>query len=127
MGLKAVVCKRFTFDAAHQLPNHSGKCKHLHGHTYQVEVYLFGEVNNTPGASDEGMVVDFGVVKDVFKRRVESVCDHQNLNKVLPFRTTAENIARWILEEMRKELPQVIKVRVYETPTSFVEVFEHHI
>lgn len=37
------VCKIFTFDAAHQLVGHKGKCSNLHGHTYKLEVVLKGK------------------------------------------------------------------------------------
>lgn len=119
----ATICKEFTFDAAHYLPNHNGKCRNLHGHTYKVLIYVRGEVKDIDGDSDEGMVVDFGVVKEVYKRRIEAVCDHQYLNDALPIpRTSAEWMAFWMLKEMRKEMEEVFKVRVYETPTSYAEV-----
>jgi|SRR5690606_10120908 len=119
----ATICKEFTFDAAHQLPNHAGKCRHLHGHTYKVRVYLRGKVKPINGASDEGMVEDFAVVKEVFKRKIESICDHKFLNETVPVAvTTAEVLAGWMLLTLREELPSVVKVRVYETPTSYAEV-----
>ena len=119
----ATICKEFTFDAAHQLPNHAGKCRHLHGHTYKVRVYLRGKVKPINGASDEGMVEDFSVVKEVFKRKIASVCDHKFLNETVPVPvTTAENLAGWMLQTLREELPSVVRVRVYETPTSYAEV-----
>ena len=37
--------KLFKFEAAHRLPNHPGKCKNLHGHSYKLEVVVNGEVN----------------------------------------------------------------------------------
>ena len=36
--------KIFTFDAAHHLPNYTGKCKNLHGHSYQFEVIVSGKI-----------------------------------------------------------------------------------
>lgn len=119
----ATICKEFTFDAAHRLPNHSGKCRDLHGHTYKVRVYLRGKVRPFDGSSNEGMVEDFSVVKEVFKRKIESVCDHRFLNTAVPLPApTAEALAGWILKTLRKELPTVVKVRVYETPTAYAEV-----
>ena len=55
------VGKQFSFDAAHQLVGHFGKCANLHGHTYKVEVVLTGSINDS--GSSEGMVVDFYHVK----------------------------------------------------------------
>lgn len=120
----ARIVKRFEFEAGHQLYNHDGKCARPHGHSYKVEVCAAGPINTTPGAPDEGMVIDFGAIKDAFVRRVFDVCDHQDLNAVLPVSpTTAENIAVWIIEEMRAELAgtRVEWVRVYETRTSYAE------
>ena len=69
------------------------------------------------------MVVDFTRIKEVFKRRIEALCDHQYLNETVPVeRTTAELLAAWMLSELRAELPQVCAVRVSETPSSWAEV-----
>ena len=35
-----IIGKTFTFEAAHWLPGHTGKCNALHGHTWTVEVEL---------------------------------------------------------------------------------------
>ncbi len=119
----ATIAKEFTFDAAHSLPHSDGKCKRLHGHTYRVTVMARGRVQPLDGRPEEGMVVDFTRIKEVFKRRIEARCDHQFLNETAPVaRTTAELLAAWMLAEMREELPEVIAVRVSETPTSWAEV-----
>jgi 6-pyruvoyltetrahydropterin/6-carboxytetrahydropterin synthase len=108
------VTKIFTFDAAHYLPGYNGKCRNLHGHTYRLEVtcqrsYL---VN--------GMAVDFSVLKDTVDELIISKLDHSFLNDVLLFDPTAENMANWILNELRPYLP-VYSVKLYETPTSYAE------
>jgi 6-pyruvoyltetrahydropterin/6-carboxytetrahydropterin synthase len=119
----ATIAKEFTFDAAHSLPNSDGKCKRLHGHTYRVTVIARGRTQPVDGRAEEGMVVDFTRIKEVFKRRIEARCDHQYLNETVPVeRTTAELLAAWMLSEMREELPQVVAVRVSETPSSWAEV-----
>jgi 6-pyruvoyltetrahydropterin/6-carboxytetrahydropterin synthase len=119
----ATIAKEFTFDAAHSLPNSDGPCKRLHGHTYRVTVVARGRTQTVDGRAEEGMVVDFTRIKEVFKRRVEALCDHQYLNETVPVaRTTAELLAAWMLGEMRAELPQVVAVRVSETPSSWAEV-----
>lgn len=76
-----------TFDAAHQLPTHHGKCHNLHGHTYKVSVTVAGSLRSDPSASDFGMVIDFSTLKEVYKERVENVCDHALLlgSKPLPW------------------------------------------
>lgn len=119
----ATIAKEFTFDAAHSLPNSDGPCKRLHGHTYRVTVVARGRTQPVDGRAEEGMVVDFTRIKEVFKRRVEALCDHQYLNETVPVaRTTAELLAAWMLGELRAELPQVVAVRVSETPSSWAEV-----
>lgn len=75
--MRAYVAKEFTFDAAHQLPNHQGKCARLHGHTYRVIVHLLGDVNGEPQTSTEGMVRDFADVSVAFNSRIKEVCDHR--------------------------------------------------
>lgn len=119
----ATIAKEFTFDAAHQLPNHDGPCRRLHGHTYRLRVYARGSLRPIDGTPEEGMVVDFGRIKQAYRTRIEAICDHQFLNDVVPVeRTTAELLACWMLRELRAEVPQVCAVRLYETPTSYAEV-----
>ena len=120
------ISKQFKFESAHCLPNHQGKCQRLHGHGYKVIVSITGPIKKLTGESDEGMVVDFGIVSDIFKQRIESVCDHQNLNDVLPIkRTTAEILSLWIFYEMEvgiqalSDTAHVSEVKVWETDTSF--------
>lgn len=121
--MNAKVGKQFTFHAAHQLPNHDGLCRNLHGHTYQVEVYATGRISTEAGSAREGMVLDFTELKNVYREHIEPFVEHQNLNDTLPVPvTTAENIACWMYEAFHKELPQVIGVKIWETPTSWVEV-----
>ena len=50
-GMK--IGKTYSFEAAHHLPNHNGKCKNPHGHSYRLEVEVEGGLNPFPGASDQ--------------------------------------------------------------------------
>lgn len=124
--------KTFRFEAAHVLPNHDGKCSRPHGHSYQVEVVLAGYgLVDTAGASDEGMLMDFGTVSAAWKQ-IEDQLDHRNLNEQLPPQyhpTTAEHIAGYLFDFFQAELveggPQgvhVTSVRVWETATGWAEV-----
>ena len=114
------VTKEIDFAAAHHLREYNGKCARLHGHNYRLQVTVTGTIN------DIGMVVDFGVIKKYLKM-LDEVLDHQNLDDVLCFQSTAENMvcfiadflnARFMLEGQKY---RVTRVKLYETPTSFAE------
>ncbi len=83
------------------------KCASLHGHNWIITVYCRSSRLNS-----EGMVVDFTRIKEVVTEKL----DHQNLNEVLPFNPTAENIARWVC----KQIPQCYKVEVQESEGNIV-------
>ncbi len=111
------IFKEFTFDSAHFLPNvpDDHKCKRMHGHTYRVRICLQGGLD-----PHLGWVEDFGVVKGVWKP-VELMLDHHTLNGIEGLENpTAEWIAIWIWRRLIKDLPKLIRVEVYETPTSGV-------
>ncbi|MDG5790039.1 6-carboxytetrahydropterin synthase QueD [Evansella sp. AB-P1] len=125
---RVLVSKEFTFDAAHHLHCYEGKCKNLHGHTYKVIFGISGYVDEV------GLMIDFGDIKEIWKKEIEIFLDHRYLNEMLPaMNTTAENMVVWIYEKMAeaiKERNKIINeqgarvefVRLYETPTSFAEV-----
>ena len=131
------VTKTVKFDAAHVLTNHKGLCKNLHGHTYRVDV---------SAAMDDGehgdMVIDF---KDLKRIAAETVCDvfdhafiyntespgereiaavlekHGMRVAPLPFRSTAENLARHFFERLRPRVAGLVSVKVWETSDSSAE------
>ena len=120
-----IICKVFTFDASHQLPKHKGKCKNLHGHTYKLEIEIEGPVVRNDKSTIDGMVADFGDIADVVEKTILVNVDHCHLNKLLD-NPTAENLAIRIFAVMTKYFeevpnPKLKKVRLWETPTSYVE------
>ncbi len=116
LPIAATVSKRFKFAAAHSLnlvpDNH--KCRRLHGHNYIVEAGYHGAVGET------GMVVDYAVIDQQMKPIVDGL-DHQNLNDILTFETTAENIALWILGQLNFG-PGRHTVKVFESDATCAEV-----
>src|SRR3990167_3440006 len=75
-----LITKTFEFSYAHILPNHNGKCRKLHGHNAVVEVTV-GSLDLQPGGSSEGMVMDFGDLKNIVKNLVLDKWDHFFLAK----------------------------------------------
>jgi len=97
------VQKTMEISAAHQLTlDYESKCRNLHGHNWIVVVHCKARELN-----QNGMVEDFTLIK----ARVEKLLDHKNLNEVLDFNPTAENMARWICEQ----IPTAYKVSVQES------------
>ena len=121
------VTKIFKFDAAHFLPEHSGKCADLHGHTYRLEVTIARKDGGLIAeGSSAGMVLDFGDLKTIVQREIIEKVDHKMLNDIFPFRTTAENMVIHFYEVLEQQLAplgvEVLKLRLWETQTSFAEV-----
>ena len=107
------------FDAAHALRGYAGRCENLHGHRYEVAVCLATEELN-----DIGLAYDFTELKAVLQERVLSRLDHVNLTETVPFdemNPSAENIARFVCDQMAEALPQALIrwVRVWESPDAW--------
>lgn len=132
--MRISVFRKAHFNAAHRLHNPSwseaknaevfGPCNnpHYHGHNYEMEVKLTGEVD-----PETGYLFDLKVLSDLIAERVEKKLDHKNLNvEVEEFKVlnpTAENICFVIYNELRKHIDRKfdLSVRLYETPRNFVE------
>lgn len=97
------VQKSMEISAAHSLRlNYESKCQNLHGHNWHVRVHCKSRTLN-----ENGMVEDFTLIK----KRIQDRLDHKNLNDVLGCNPTAENIAKWICEQ----IPTAYKVSVEES------------
>ena len=95
--------KRLEVSASHKLKlSYESKCQNLHGHNWIIYVYCKSETLN-----DDGMVIDFTHIK----KQIQDKLDHQNLNEVLDFNPTAENMAKWIVDN----LPCCYKATVIES------------
>ena len=125
------VTRYHDFSAAHRIVGHQGKCARIHGHNYRVHFHCQGEPN------EMGIVIDFANIKNSLCAWIDTNWDHRlimwsddlgawDLVPVLgdditfvPFNTTAENMAQYLLEVVGPdELPpniQLAKVIVEET------------
>lgn len=134
MGKKVAVVRREHFNAAHRLyhPQWSdeknaatfGKCSlpHYHGHNYELEVRVSGEID-----PETGFVMDLKLLSDLVNDMIVERFDHKNLNvDTEEFRTlnpTAENIAVVIYDLLRPHIKPDLDlfIRLYETPRNYVE------
>ena len=106
------------FDAAHLLPGYQGKCARLHGHTYQVEIVVEGEVG------EDGFVMDFYQLKQIISKALQEL-DHSYLNDILP-NPTAETIARWISDHLAQDLDgtaaRLVSLKLWEGKNKWVMI-----
>ncbi|MCD4679829.1 MAG: 6-carboxytetrahydropterin synthase [Bacteroidales bacterium] len=142
---KIRLTKIFNFEAAHALLGYHGKCRHIHGHSYQLHVTVIGKPLDDETSSVKGMVMDFSHLKDIVKEHIIEVFDHALvLNKKTPlggldresetfkklihveYQPTSENLLIDFAERISKLLPDYVKLhslRLQETVTSFAEWF----
>ena len=109
------ISKLFTLEAAHRLPNvpPGHKCARLHGHSFQIEVHIQGEVGEV-----SGWVMDFSEVKAAFQP-IHDRLDHNYLNEIAGLENpTSENLARYLWRELQPTLRGLSKIIVRETCTS---------
>lgn len=112
------IAKRFSFSASHfigGLPEQH-PCARLHGHNYDVEVIL-----QSPALDEIGFVRDYRELS-ALGGMIDQSLDHRHLNEVLGHdRTTAEMIAKWLYDWCKARWPEVVAVRVSETPRTWAE------
>jgi 6-pyruvoyltetrahydropterin/6-carboxytetrahydropterin synthase len=113
--LTTVTCtRRLTFEAGHRVFQHESKCAHFHGHSYKALIEAEGPLDAI------GRVIDFSVLKERIGRWIDGHFDHgflvwdkdtdaiQVLSQLvpvqkiypLPYNPTAENIAKFLLEDI---------------------------
>lgn len=137
------VSKEFTFDMAHALMGYHGLCKNIHGHTYRLRVTLLGKILSDYSSAEDGLVIDFSVIKEIVKKNIVDIFDHSLvLRKDSPindsfdlsqfyqrviytdFQPSCENLMMEFKRRMDPLMPDGVKlaaIRLEETPTSFSE------
>ena len=135
------VTKEFRFEGAHALLGYDGKCKHIHGHSYRLFVTVSGAPELSKNHPKSGMVLDFSELKHIVNTYITEPFDHALLLRegsplttdisdsysnvmVVDFQPTSENLVIHFADILKERLPEQIELRsvkLYETPTSFVE------
>ena len=143
------VTKEFSWAMNHRLENHKGLCKNLHGHNYRLFITVIREdgLIGDDNKSGEGMVIDFKSLKNIVNKVIVDDLDHafaynknsnvdEQIAKALEekiqqkifafdFRTTAENMVKWMVESLNNYLTNAdtgvrcTKAVLYETDTCY--------
>lgn len=109
------IFKAFQIEAAHYLPNapDDHKCKRMHGHSFRIEIHVSGDAGK-----QSGWVIDFADIHASFKPIYDQL-DHRCLNEIEGLENpTSENLAAWIWQKLKPELPQLSRIVVQETSAS---------
>jgi 6-pyruvoyltetrahydropterin/6-carboxytetrahydropterin synthase len=112
------IAKKFSYSASHMIggltPEHP--CGRLHGHNYEVEVVL-----QSAALDSIGFIRDYHELS-ALKEFLDATVDHKHLNNVLGHdRTTAETLSKWLYDWCKARWPEVVAVRVCESPRTWAE------
>ena len=116
---KVSITKKLVFDSAHFITDHDGKCKNLHGGRYDIEITIKDRIDPTTG-----FVIDYSLIKNITKNLIINKFDHKTLNLTCPelsWRSSTEFLSIFIWEELIEYLPNLKKIKIYETETSYCE------
>jgi 6-pyruvoyltetrahydropterin/6-carboxytetrahydropterin synthase len=143
---KIRITKHFDFETAHALYGYDGKCKNIHGHSYQLYVTIIGKPIEDASHVKNGMVLDFGDLKKIVESEIIDVFDHATVlnnnsphqelaQKIKPhspkvllvdYQPTSENMIIDFAEKISVKLPVSVKLhslKLYETNNSYAEWF----
>jgi 6-pyruvoyltetrahydropterin/6-carboxytetrahydropterin synthase len=99
-------------DCAHSVKS-LDNCDVVHGHTYKAEVVVEGPIKN-------GMVIDFKALRELTKECMSSY-DHKNLSEIFDV-PSCENICQALFDDIRKKLPGLVSVKLWEGHNKWSEV-----
>ncbi len=138
--------KEFSFEAAHALNGYDGPCREIHGHSYRLFVTVKGRPSETENDPKYGMVMDFGVLKQIVNQEIVSRLDHALVLRATPgnaalrkilaqqfsnivevdYQPTCENMLADFARRIAARLPEGValhSLRLHETATSYAEWF----
>lgn len=138
------ITKQFSFETGHALYGYDGKCKNVHGHSYQLDVTVIGTPISDSSNVKYGMVIDFSDLKKIVKDEIVDVYDHATVfNKNTPhielanelqsrghhvllvdYQPTSEMMIIDFAKKIKQRLPDHIKLqalKLRETATSYAE------
>ena len=133
----------FSFEAAHALHYYDGPCRNIHGHTYKLQVTVIGTPLSDSNHPKNGMVLDFGDLKQLVQEQVLTHVDHalmlnqetpddlvESLRRhhqklvLLPYQPTCENMLLDFKDRLQLSLPAQVELhslKLWETQLSFAE------
>ena len=139
------ITKIFSFEMAHALWKHDGKCANIHGHSYKLSVTVIGEIFSKKSHPKDGMLIDLADLKKLVEESVIQIFDHalvvnsntgekylkqlKHFNKrtlVVPYQPTCENLVLDFSERIQDELNShfhLHSLKLQETATSYSEWF----
>ncbi|MBC5994517.1 6-pyruvoyl trahydropterin synthase family protein [Pontibacter cellulosilyticus] len=140
---KIRLTRLFTFEAAHALQGYDGACRNIHGHSYKLQVTIIGLPIVNEEHPKNGMVLDFGDLKQLVQETVIDAVDHALLlradcdrkliealrrlhHKLLltPYQPTCENMLIDFKTRLRKVMPASVELhslKLWETQNAFAE------
>ena len=141
---KIRITKQFSFETGHALYGHDGKCKIIHGHSYRLNVTLFGTPIMDESSPKFGMIMDFSDLKKIVKETVVNPFDHSTIfNKNTPhsklakdlkssghkvvlvnYQPTSEMLVIDFAERIKKRLPANVRLhalKLRETASCYAE------
>lgn len=135
--------RRLQFCAGHRVFQHESKCRNMHGHNYVL--YIHARPKPTLGLDSVGRVIDFSELKAKVGNWIDLWWDHgfiyfeqdaemstfaekyfNHKTYAMPYNPTAENMAKYLCEDICPELFKgsdidVYKIVLWETENCFVE------
>ena len=107
-----IVYRTFRIHASRFLPNLDDNhiCKRMHGHTFNITVYVNGEIDKKTG-----FVMDFYDIDTTFNKYIHSKIDHKILNDVEGLNNpTSEHLSKWIWDNLINHISGLHKIKVSE-------------